>query len=295
MLTSGKSGVSSARTSPMLMDWSRRETAGLTCAPRGVVSPAGDVAGASLGGTLGPALCGGPGSSDVDDEPELADLDLVAGDDGARVDALAVDVRAVEAADVADREGALLADELGVLARHRDVVQEDVARRVPADGGHVAVQQEPGPGVGAVVDPEQGGSGPQRGQGAGVDDGRARFGERVATLAHPDRGQPHGGRGGRLTSRRLRPPADLLPPLAHRPSPVLPAHGRRVPRVASHSPGPVPAGTATVQALSLPQSNPPPKAQCTGVSPSAPGRPRRPAASPPTRGRPGARRTSSRR
>src|SRR3954468_23872324 len=121
MLTSGKSGVSRASTSPMLMDWSRRETAGLTCGPRGVVSPAGDVAGASLGGTLGTALRGRPDSSDVDDEPELADLDLVAGDDGARVDALAVDVRAVEAADVADGEGALLADELGVLARHRDV------------------------------------------------------------------------------------------------------------------------------------------------------------------------------
>src|SRR4051794_1237804 len=109
MLTSGKSGVSSARTSPMLMDWSRRETAGLTCGPRGVVSPAGDVAGASLGGTLGPALCGGPGSSDVDDEPELADLDLVAGDDGARVDALAGGGRGVGGGGGAGGGGAPLA------------------------------------------------------------------------------------------------------------------------------------------------------------------------------------------
>ena len=66
---------------------------------------------------------------------------------GGVVDALAVEVGAVEAADVADGEGGAVADELGVPAGDRDVVEEDVALGVAADGREVGVEQEAAAGV----------------------------------------------------------------------------------------------------------------------------------------------------
>ena len=79
----------------------------------------------------------------VEDQPVLPDLDLVAVGQLDGVDPLAVDVRAVEAADVGDREAPVgTAAELHVAARDGHVVQEDVALRVTAGRGQLAVQQE---------------------------------------------------------------------------------------------------------------------------------------------------------
>ena len=64
----------------------------------------------------------------VEGQPELADLDFVAGLKDVGVDPLPVDVRAVERTGVPDEEGSALADELRVLARNRGVVEEDVER-----------------------------------------------------------------------------------------------------------------------------------------------------------------------
>ena len=107
------------------------------------------------------------------DEPELADLHLVAPGQGGDVDRLAVDVGAVEAADVVHGEPAALAVELDVPAADRDVVEEDVAVGVPAGGGDVLVEQEPAAGVGAALDHQQGRARGQRLDGAGVRVGRA--------------------------------------------------------------------------------------------------------------------------
>ena len=98
----------------------------------------------------------------VEDEAELADLDLVAGLQRGLVDALAVDVGAVERADVADDEAVALAAEVGVLARDGDVVEEDVAVGVPAGVDLVVVEQEARAGVGSAQDDEQRRAGPQR-------------------------------------------------------------------------------------------------------------------------------------
>src|SRR3954451_13558159 len=96
------------------------------------------------------------------DESELADLHLVAAGELHRLDPLAVEVGAVEAAHVADGEPVGLAVELGVPARDGDVVEEDVALRMPPRGGDVLVEKEPAAGVGTALDDEQGGAGGQR-------------------------------------------------------------------------------------------------------------------------------------
>ena len=49
-----------------------------------------------------------------------------------------------------------LADELRVLARHRDVVEEDVRRRRPARDGPLGVEQEPCPGARAALHDQEG-------------------------------------------------------------------------------------------------------------------------------------------
>src|SRR3954470_3292177 len=102
MLTSGKSGWSRARTAPMVI--------------RAGAGPAFTRRGSRRGACAG-----------VEHQPELADLHLVAGLQGSFVDPLAVDVGAVERADVTDQETVALTAEARVLARDRDVVQEDVA------------------------------------------------------------------------------------------------------------------------------------------------------------------------
>src|SRR5689334_17467117 len=60
-----------------------------------------------------------------EDEAVLADLDLVAVGQLHGVDPVAVDVGAVQRADVGHGEGVAGAVELRVLARDRDVVEED--------------------------------------------------------------------------------------------------------------------------------------------------------------------------
>src|SRR5207244_2644571 len=61
---------------------------------------------------------------------ELADLQLVAVGDGALLDPLPVQVGAVQRTDVAHDVAGGHALQLGMAARHRDVVEEDVAVRV---------------------------------------------------------------------------------------------------------------------------------------------------------------------
>src|SRR3954453_14203847 len=88
-------------------------------------------------------------------QPELADLHLVAGRQHRGVHRLAVHVGAVEAADVHDDELARVAAELGVAARDRHVVEEDVAVGMAARARRGAVQQEPGARVRAPLDHKQ--------------------------------------------------------------------------------------------------------------------------------------------
>src|SRR5919202_335829 len=107
MVTSGKSGRSAARTSPMLMDGrgpSCRRAAALATGP----SPPG----------AGPAAP----RAGVEHHPVLADLDLVAVPQDDLVDAVALHVRAVQRAHVTkDEHAAGPAHELRVAPRHRDV------------------------------------------------------------------------------------------------------------------------------------------------------------------------------
>ena len=78
-----------------------------------------------------------------EDQAVLADLDLVAVGQLDGVDAVPVDVGAVERPHVGDREGLALAVELRVPPRHGHVVEEDLAVRVPARAYDVLVEEEP--------------------------------------------------------------------------------------------------------------------------------------------------------
>src|SRR5689334_16111475 len=118
IVTSGKSGRSLPSTSPMLMK---------ACPPL--------VCGSATSAHLSCCRAG------EEHQPVLADLHLVAPGEHGALDALAVEVGAVEASHVAHREPVALPDELGVPTRHRDVVQEDVAVGVPARGRQVGVEK----------------------------------------------------------------------------------------------------------------------------------------------------------
>src|SRR3954454_23518481 len=96
------------------------------------------------------------------DETELADLHLVAAGERRRLDPLAVEIGAVEAADVADREAFGAAVELSVSAGDGHVVEEDVTLGMTARGGHVLVEKEPAAGVRPTFDDEQRGAGRKR-------------------------------------------------------------------------------------------------------------------------------------
>src|SRR5579862_4342675 len=125
-------------------------------------------------------------------QPELADLDLVAPGQFRLLDALPVDVGAIEAAHVADGELGAPPVELRVPPGDRHVVEEDVTVRVPARGGQVAVEPEPAAGVGPAHDQEQ--RGPLR-QGAE----RRRVREQVVaevTVLRAAQGQRRGGLSG---------------------------------------------------------------------------------------------------
>src|SRR6516162_10114681 len=73
-------------------------------------------------------------------QPELAHLDLVPVVEGGLLDPLAVHVGAVQAAHVAHDEPGSMPVELRVAPGHRDVVEEDVAARMAAHRGEVAVK-----------------------------------------------------------------------------------------------------------------------------------------------------------
>src|SRR5439155_2016939 len=87
---------------------------------------------------------------------ELPDLQLVAVGELRLLDPLPVHVRPVQAPDVVDEELAVLAPELRVAPGDGDVVQEDVALRMPAGRGHVLVDQELRPRVRTSLHDEQG-------------------------------------------------------------------------------------------------------------------------------------------
>src|SRR3954447_4477263 len=103
----------------------------------------------SPGGTVMASVCGSPFSCSVMGlstgdvgELELADLQLVAVLEPVRLDAVAVDVGAVERAEVVEVVVAAAAHEEGVVARDGDVVEEDVRVGPPADRHAVGVQRE---------------------------------------------------------------------------------------------------------------------------------------------------------
>src|SRR3954470_17747238 len=110
MSSSGNSAVSSASACPMLLRAACRNS----------------------------VLRGGTGE---EDQPELADPDLVTVLEQCVVDAVTVHVGAVEAAHVVHLVGPLGPVELHVPARHGDVVEEDVALRVASGADDVGVQQ----------------------------------------------------------------------------------------------------------------------------------------------------------
>src|SRR3954447_11654779 len=88
-----------------------------------------------------------PSLSGEEHQLELADLQLVTGGELRLVDALPVDVGAVEASVVVEVEPVVSPADLGVAAGHGHVVEKDVALRVAACRGDVLVDQEVRSGV----------------------------------------------------------------------------------------------------------------------------------------------------
>ena len=84
----------------------------------------------------------GRSATGEEDEPVFADLDLVATRESDVLDALPVDVGAVEAADVPDVKALLAANELRMPPAHRHIVEEDVALRMTPRRREIAVEQE---------------------------------------------------------------------------------------------------------------------------------------------------------
>src|SRR3954452_20637835 len=135
IVTSGYSGRSWPSTSPMLMK-----------AREGMP--------AVLGTATSAALLGRPGPGQ-EHQAVLTDLDLVTTRQRDRLDALPVEVGAVEAPHVSYDEAAALPEELGVPAGDGHVVEEDVAVWVASRGGDVGVEQEARSSVGSALDDEQ--------------------------------------------------------------------------------------------------------------------------------------------
>src|ERR1700761_3536280 len=138
---SGSSPRSAARPEPMesaprpeRSPWGR--PAAVTESPSLRSSGSRELRSGPLAGRAGVAR---PGQ---EDQAELADLHLVAVGEHGGVHRLAVDVGAVEAADVDDDELRPVAPELGVATGHGHVVEEDVAVGVPTGARGVAVEQE---------------------------------------------------------------------------------------------------------------------------------------------------------
>src|SRR3954462_6271907 len=119
---SGNSCASALHTAPIVMDF-----------PRGAPS---STSGSSI------SAISEPPSPLEERELVLADLQLVAVLEAVRLDAPAVDVGAVERAEVVEVEVPTAADEQRMAARDGDVVEEDVGVRAPADRHAVAVERE---------------------------------------------------------------------------------------------------------------------------------------------------------
>ena len=171
VLMSGNSGRSWARTSPM-PNWPPVSWA-LMRRPRVRARPE------AAGATHSPGHLGRGGRgwrprvrADVltgqEQQPELADLHLVPADQLGLLDPLPVHVRAVEAAHIADGEPGAVPVELGVPPGDGHVVEEDVAVRVAARGGQLAVEPEPAARVGTAHDQEQRAARRQRAERRGV-------------------------------------------------------------------------------------------------------------------------------
>src|SRR4051794_32400061 len=96
-------------------------------------------------------------------ELELADLELVTVLEPVRLDAVAVDVGAVQRAEVVEVVVAAAAHEQGVVTRHRDVVEEDVGVGPAPDRHAVRVQRE------ALADASAAGANDERGALVGDD------------------------------------------------------------------------------------------------------------------------------
>src|SRR3954464_13764338 len=137
MSSSGKSAVSSASACPMLLRAACRNS----------------------------VLRGGAGE---EDQPELADPDLITVLEQCVVDAVTVHVGAVEAAHVVHLVGPLGPVELHVPARHGDVVEEDVALGMAPGADDVRVQQVAAAGPRSSLHDQQRATGRQRVGSGGV-------------------------------------------------------------------------------------------------------------------------------
>src|SRR4051794_38922857 len=175
---SGNSTSSALQSAPIVIDFAG-----------GASSASSDPATASIWTSSSCRVMAWLSAGDVR-ELELADLELVAVLEPVGLDAMAVNVGAVERAEVVEVEVAAAAHEQGVVARDGDVVEEDVGVRPPADRHAVAVQRE------ALADAPAAGADDERG---------ALVGDHVADV---DRHQLAGlvdavRRGGGLALRRL--------------------------------------------------------------------------------------------
>src|SRR5690606_38265446 len=95
-----------------------------------------------------------PAAGEVN-QAELADLDLVTPGQQDLIDAVTVDVRAIEAADVAHDVTLRNSAELRMPAGHRHVIEEDVAIGMAPGGDDVAVEQEAAAGARPAAHNEQ--------------------------------------------------------------------------------------------------------------------------------------------
>src|SRR3984957_9380302 len=160
VLISGNSGRSWASTSP-IPNWPRGDGSVMRCFPRasGRVSRSPAARSCVVLGPPPAAAVSRRRRTEIlageEEQPELADLDFVSAGQLRLLNTFPVHVGAVQAADVAHGEPEALTVELGVPPGDRHVVEEDVAVRVAARGGQVAVEPEPAARVGTAHDQQQ--------------------------------------------------------------------------------------------------------------------------------------------
>jgi len=88
-------------------------------------------------------------------QSELAYLEFIPAVELGLLNALPVEIRAIETTDIVDGECGSVVVHLGVTAGNGDVVEEDVAVGVTADAGLAWREGEAGPGVRTPLDDEQ--------------------------------------------------------------------------------------------------------------------------------------------